>query len=303
MEKIQEALEKAGKEELGIPVVLPSLGGQLEKLFPWALQGKPIEGRQMWFSVGNHKELLNQLPPEVRGRILPVNPESLPAIFERGPYDALLIPNHGFEYSDPNLKLSDFWRNRGIYKVQDLQIEDYRLWFWKPFAKPIKLVGLDHHHAVLWDVKKILRPLGIKLDFVWLSDGRAPVNESIPCQIPGFSSSLDIYKASINQSLPEPTRKYILENGYDGILTSHSLVTCFRLQELGLPMLHVNSTRFGNEWINDPKKHAILVKCIQGLLHQDKLHIVHDNRGDRQYFHQYFPFVSASHEVVIPSLW
>jgi hypothetical protein len=302
MDKLREALENGGKQELGIPVVLPSLGECLEKLFPWVLQGKAIEGRQLWFPTGNQKEILSQLPPEVRGRIMPVDPHNLHGLFQRGPYDALLIPKHGFDYSDPNLMISDFWKRRGSYKAQDIEVEEYTLWFWTPFAKRLKLFGLDHHHAVLWDIKKILRPLGIQLDFVWLCDGRPPVNESIPSQIPGFSSSLDIYKASINQSLPEPTRRYILENGYDGILTSHSLVTCFRLQELGLPMIHVNSTRFGNEWINDSKKHDVLVKVIQGLLHQDRLHIVHNNRGDLEYFHQYFPTVSANQEVLVSSL-
>lgn len=302
MEALKEALVKAGKQELGIPIVLPSLGNKLQELFPWALQGKPIEGRQLWFTVGNQQELLNQIQPELRGRILPVHPQNLHAVFKRGPYDALLIPKHGFDYSDPNLMLSDFWRQRGSYQVQEVEVEDYNLWFWKSYAEPLKLFGIDHHHAVLWDVKKVLRPLGVQVDFVWLSDGRAPVNESIPCQIPGFSSSLDIYKSSLHQTLSEPTKRFLRETKYDGILTSHSLVTCFRFQELGLPMLHVNSTRFGNEWINDPKKHDILVKTIQGLLNQDRLHLVHNNKGDLTYFHQYFPAVSPSQEIVIPSL-
>ena len=46
-------IEKAGKQELGIPIVLPSLGPHLETLFPWALQGSPVEGRQLWFGASN----------------------------------------------------------------------------------------------------------------------------------------------------------------------------------------------------------------------------------------------------------
>ena len=302
MNIVREALEKAGKQELGIPIVLPSLGDKVQELFPWALQGKPIEGRQLWFVVGNAKQLVQDLPPQIRGRVIPVDSSNLHALFRRGPYDSLLIPKHGFDYSDPNMMISEFWKRRGSYIAQDVSLEEYTLWFWKPFAEPLKLFGMDHHHAVLWDIKKILRPLGIQLDFYWLCDGRPPVNESIPSQVPGFSNSLDIYKASLHQPLSEPTRRFITENKYDGILTSHSLVTSFRLQELGLPMIHVNSTRFGNEWINDNKKHDVLVKVIQGLLNQDRLHIVHNNKGDLEYFHQYFPTVSPNQEVVAPSL-
>ncbi len=302
-DKLSECLVKEKIQELGIPIVLPSMAHNLQNLFTWALEGLPTEGRQLWFTVMNPKDVLQQLEPFMRGRILPLDGRYIQQFLKRGPFDSLLLPKHGFSYSDPNLLLSDFWRLRGKYrKCEEFQAEELSLWKWISSSKPLRFFGMDHHHAVLWDVKKLLRPLGVQVDFVWLCDGRDLVNEAIPSEIPGFQSSLDIYRAPAEKPFEQATKDYIQEKHYDGILTSHSLVTCYRLQEIGLPMIHVNSTRFGNDWITNPKKHEILVKKLEELLRQHRLHLVHNNFADRQYFHQFFPWISPSQEVVIPSL-
>lgn len=301
--KLQECLLKYKREELGIPIVLPSMTQDLEKIFMWALQSSPVEGRQLWFCIGNAKELLQTLPPIMRGRVFPLPASQLSLFFKRGPYDALLLPKHGFMYSDPTLVLTNFWKRRGSYVVcEEFDSDELQLWRWVSNRKSLKLFGMDHHHAVLWDVKKILRALGVQLDFVWLSDGRDPVNEAMPCQIPGFLSSMDLYRKPVDSSLSEETKNFILEDGYDAVVTAHSLVTCHRLKDLGLPMIHVNSTRFGNDWIQDSQKHAGLVSSIESLLKTNRLRIVHNNHGDRQYLHQYIPHIQTNQEVVIPSL-
>lgn len=297
------ALLEHKKQELGIPVVLPAFADHIQTFVQWALTGSPVEGRQLWFVVGNAEEIQNQLQPEQRGRIFPLPPSKLQSLFKCGPYEALLLPNHGFSYADPNLLLPPFWKHRGSYEVcETYTAEDHVLWFWTYKGKPLKLFGLDHHHAVLWDVKKIMRLLGVQLDFVWLCDGRPSVNEAMPCQIPSFLSSLDIYKPDPDCILSEETKQFILEENYDAIITSHSLVTCFRLKDLDLPMLHVNSTRFGNEWIQTPSRHQKLVTAIQGLLHTNRLRLIHNNQGDKAYLHQFFPTIQPNQEVVIPSL-
>ena len=298
-----DCLRKGGRQEIGIPLVLPSFVDAIQPLMNWAMTGSPVEARQMWFCVGNATEIWNSLPKECRGRILPIPPSRIDAVLKRGPFDSLLLPKHGFSYSDPTMILSPFWRSRGSYvECSEFQSQEVALWFWKSNRKPLKLFGLDHHHAVLWDAKQILRPLGVTLDFVWLCDGRPQVNEALACQIPGFLTSLDIYKQDPSLKISAETKKFILEDNYDGVITSHSLVTCHRLKELGLPMIHINSTRFGNEWIQSPEKHKHLVTSIQELLQQNRLRVVHNNQGDQQYFHQYFPSLSPSHEVWIPSL-
>jgi len=298
---LTDCLNKFKKRELGIPMVLPSIAGSIFQIAEWALQGTPIEGRQVWFVVGNAKEIRNQFPSHIRPRIQPLEPFAISSMFERGPYDSLLIPKHGFSYSDPNLTLSEFWRNRGSYEMCDeFTSEEFTLWFWKSKFPPLKLFGIDHHHAVLWDAMQILRPLGIQVDFHWLSDGRPPINEAIPASHLPWKSSLDIYRPPPETPLSDEMKQYIQQ--YDGIITSHSMVTCFRLKEVGLPLFHINSTRFGNDWIQVPSKHALLVDSIRELLRQKRLHIIHNNQGDLEYLHQYIPSVDPSQELVIPSL-
>jgi hypothetical protein len=90
----------------------------------------------------------------------------------------------------------------------------------------------------------------------------------------------------------------VLKGGYDGVVTSHSLITAYRLRELGLPIFHVNSTRFGNEWIQDAEKHSKLVQEIQSMLDRKQLRVLHNNRGDQVYFHQFF---KCKDDIYIPS--
>ncbi len=301
--ELLKVLESSEVTQVGIPCLIDSLQPHLFSIFQWAMEGKPEQGRQLWFCAMNAKELVDSFPPAVRGRVLALQPEHLEAFFHRGPFDSLVLPKHGFLYNDPNLLLSDFWKKRGQYILSDASFDDsLQFWIWKSFQKPLRFFGLDHHHAVLWDVKQVLRPLGITLDFFWLSDGRSPVNEAIPTTVPGFSSSLDIYKRTPQESLPEEFIQWIKDKHYDGIVTSHSLVTAFVLRQCGLPQMHINSTRFGNEWIQRPDDHRQLVLALEECFHKNTLSIIHNNYGDAMYFHQFFPALSPSQEIVIPSL-
>lgn len=303
IDQLKACLTNAGREELMIPFIDYTIAKYVFQIAKWALEGNPQEGRQVFFCIPNAKEMRNNdLPPHIRCRIVPITPEQLEGSLTRGPYDSLLLPEHGFLYGDPNLRLSEFWKSRGSYQLcQEFQWEHWRLWFWKSNAKPLRLFGMDHHHAVLWDMKQILRPLGIRLDFTWLCDGRPPINEAIPSEEPPFYNSLSIYKAPIDQPLDADFKARILARNYDGVITSHSLITSYRLRELGLPLYHVNSTRFGNEWIQDPSKHAELVKSLERLLQTGKLHVFHNNRGDQVYFRQFFHHVEPNQELYIPS--
>lgn len=300
---LKACLTKLERRELGIPVILPSFADVIFSLASWALEGTPLEARQVWFCVGNAKEIQEQLADTLRNRILPLHPSTLEAMFHRGPFDALLLPEHGFFYSDPNLTLSSFWKARGSYQIySEWSSPGLALWTWVPKGSQIKLFGLDHHHAVQWDLRQMLRPFGITVDFHWLCDGRPPVNEALPCEVPSFHSSLDIYKRPLDTPLSEDFKAYLKANGYQGILTSHSLVTWYRLKDVGLPCFHVNSTRFGNEWIHTPEAHTRLVSAIRDHLTRGTLRILHNNKGDQEYFHQYIPVVSPQQELQVPSL-
>lgn len=303
IETLKACLTRDGREELGIPYVNDSIAPHIFSIASWALEGPPEAGRQVWFGVQNADELRHTLPENVRCRILPLNPKQTWEHSQQyGPFDALLLPKHGFEYGDPNLSVIEFWKSRGKYEIQaHWRNESWNLWYWKPFAGEIRVFGMDHHHAVLWDVKQILRPLGIRLDFYWLSDGRAPVNEAIPNAFHPFYSSLDLYKTDPKLELQKDCIQKIQEKGYKAIFTSHSLITAYRLRETGLPIFHVNSTRFGNEWIVHPEKHSLLVQQLEIMLRQGQLHVLHNNRGDQMYFRQFFNNVAPSQELYVPS--
>ena len=303
IESLKDYLTKGGREELGIPHISESIASHIFSIANWALEGPPEAGRQIWFGVQNADEIRHSLPPHVRCRILPLNPvQTSVHALQRGPFDALLLPSHGYEYGNPNLGLDRFWRERGYYQEEtSWKAEGWKLWFWKTYAKEMRLFGMDHHHAVLWDVKQILRPLGIRLDFFWLCDGRPPMNEAIPSSFDPFHSSIDIYKSDPQLRLSAECMQRIKEKGYQGIISAHSLITAYRLREVGLPIFHVNSTRFGNEWIQDSVKHKLLTDTLGDMFRENRLYITHNNRGDQMYFRQYFKDVQPNQELYIPS--
>lgn len=283
---------------LGIPLIPPSLMESCFEFLRWSLEGRAEEGRQIWFVLPEPTLFLRELPSTIRGRILPLSAEQGTFCLSSWPSDALLVAN---DYGDPNKSLSPFWEQRGRYVQDSAEISsECALWFWKSNLVPIRLYGIDHHHAVLWDIKQTLRPLNAIVDFVWLCDGRPPVNEAIPGQDGQFKSSLDLYRAPVNHPL-DPVFQQRVESIYDAVVTSHSLVTAYRLREIQLPQFHINSTRFGNDWVSDPKRHTVLVETIQDMLRKKKLQVIHNNQGDSLYFHQFFT-PDSSRDCILPSL-
>ena len=295
IEALKQYLQGPSLTVVGFPSIPHELIPSCLEFFQWTLQGKPEYGRMIWFHHHNPKEFREQLSPFLRNRILPLSEEVIQWHLQNIPSDALLLPK---ESSNPNDKLSSFWRKRGSYREE--KEFGLVLWKWIPKSPPIVLFGMDHHHAVLWDIKQTLRPLGIYLDFIWLCDGRPPVNEAIPGEAPPFKSSLDIYRSPVDKVLDSEFKERLKAN-YKGIMTSHSLVTAFRLREVELPQIHINSTRFGNDWISDSQKHSLLVNALQEMLRTNKLRVIHNNKGDLLYFHQFFPYTNHD-ECVIPSI-
>jgi hypothetical protein len=299
VEHLKKSLNDGGREEMGVPYMSGEIRGIFPKIFEWIGEGIPQRPRQIWFCVPNALEIREQIHPFMRGRILPILPERFSTIVKRQPFDSLLLP----EDKNPNEWLRPFWEKRGAYEKSDTWfLPGIHLWFWRVRARPLKFFGLDHHHAVLWDAKQILRPLGVTLDFTWLCDGRPPVNEAVPGEEPPFRRSLDIYNSDPGLPLDPDFRKRILEREYDAVITAHSLVTTLRLRDLGLPMIHINSTRFGNGWILDSGKHQYLVEEIRKLFQENRLKLVHNNWGDQGYVRQFFQGLQPQQEVVCPSL-
>jgi hypothetical protein len=282
-------------EELGIPY----LGNLYDKIFQiavWATQSNPKRPRQLWFGYTDAQKLQAGLPDEARCRIIPMSPERVQLWLERGPFDALLLN----VVHNPNASLGIFWKMRGEYKA--VSFGEWNLWIWKPNRSPLKLFALDHHPSVIFYAKRVLRPLGIRVDFTWLADRRPPINDAIPSQEHPFMNSPTIYDIPYNMPLDAAFKSRILAQKYDGVLTSHSLVTAYRLKDLGLPHFHINSTRFGNGWITNTPKYEYLIAEINKLFNAKRLKVISNNLGDQAYFKSYFPNISTEQACYIPSL-
>ncbi len=295
IDALKDCLTKGKRTFVGIPFVSPSLFSSLIPFFSWALEGSPEEGRQLWFVWEDVDGFRDHLHPSHRPRILPLSSDQGKFCLYTIPSDVLLLENS----QDPNDFLSPFWKERGLYFLEH-SISGLALWVWKSHHASLSFYGIDHHHAVLWDIKQTLRPLGVTVDFVWLCDGRPPVNEAIPSNDPPFYSSLDIYQKPPEWKVDSVFQSR-LETKYDAIITSHSFVTASRFRDVNLPQFHINSTRFGNSWVSDPAKHTYLVESFQELLRKKKLQVIHNNLGDSLYFHQFLT-ADPSQECVLPSL-
>jgi hypothetical protein len=146
-------------EELGIPY----LGNLYDKIFQiavWATQSNPKRPRQLWFGYTEPNKLQAGLPDEARCRIIPMSSERVQLWMERGPFDALLLE----AVHNPNNTLSGFWSIRGEYR--SVNFGEWKLWMWKSNRPALKLFALDHHPSVIFYAKRILRPLGIYVDFI-----------------------------------------------------------------------------------------------------------------------------------------
>jgi hypothetical protein len=282
-------------EELGIPY-LGNLYDRIFQIAVWATQSNPKRPRQLWFGYTEAQKLQAGLPDDARCRIIPMLPERVQLWMERGPFDALLLP----AAHNPNATLGVFWKMRGEYRRTDFG--EWNLWIWKSNRPALKLFALDHHPSVIFYAKRVLRPLGIKVDFTWLADRRPPINDAIPSQEPPFMNSPTIYDTPYDMPLDFGFKSRILAAKYDGVLTSHSLVTTYRLKDLGLPHFHINSTRFGNGWITNTSKHQYLVEEINKLFEANRLKVINNNLGDQKYLKSYFPNIGAEKASYIPSL-
>jgi hypothetical protein len=173
----------------------------------------------------------------------------------------------------------------------------WTLWTWQPIAPIRKAFMICHHCAVLPDLRKQLWFLGIHGDFFWLSDGKGHTGGQWPSEFGEFTSSIPLLKGPIGAS--EGIIGAIKKN-YDLVITSHCMRYPLHFVATGLPLIHVNSTRFGNEITTNPTQFAELCARIRTVLNSGQLRVIHNNQADKWYFEQYFK--DWINYPVIPSL-
>jgi len=264
----------------------------------WIQNSQTIRPRSIWFkfleSTQNRLPLINAL---FKSQWVPMKSEEHRAYTHTGPFQALLSRGPiSFAWMKAYAKYGQMVSTASYNETLETPGTAWTLWIWVPVAPIRKAFMICHHCGVLPDLRKQLWFLGIRGDFYWLSDGKNPTGGQWPSEFGEFTSSIPLLKGPIGAS--DSIIKTVREN-YDLVITSHCMRYPLHFVATGLPLIHVNSTRFGNEITTDPPQFKDLCSRIQNALASGQLRVIHNNQGDKWYFEQYF---KNCHYPVIPSL-
>lgn len=285
----------SGVSELGILDPLdPSDSSFInQRCIEWIYESPPTNPRTVWCLAS--KLIKPNRNPLLKSRLIPMSPKKLQAWSHTGPFQALLLRK-----DSPSLE------SRGLYWMKAYgefgsmvhvgAYGAYILWKWVPVFKPQRAFLICHHCGVLPDLRRQLYFLGIRCDFFWLCDGKDPTGDAWPSEFGEFTSSVPLLKDPIGCSDEIASH---LRASYDMVITSHCSRYPLHFAKAGLPLIHVNSTRFGNEITCYPEEFKILREKISAAIGSGQLRVIHNNSADKWYFEQY---ISGSNFPVISSL-
>jgi len=284
----------SGITELGIldPLEPSQVESINERGLKWIRESSSVNPRTLWLPKTAACPILT---PLLKSRFIPMSPKKLQAWIHTGPFQALLLRK-----DSPSLESRDLYWLKAYCEfgsmVQAGAYDSYILWKWVPVFKPQRALLICHHSAVLPDLRKQLYFLGIRCDFVWLSDGKQSTGDSWPSEIGDFRNSNRLTKDPIGCS--DEIAAYI-RGSYDMVITSHCSRYPLHFITCGLPLIHLNSTRFGGGITTAPEEFKILREKISSAVSSGQLRVIHNNKADKWYFEQY---ISGSNFPVISSL-
>ena len=284
----------SGINELGILDTLDASEVEFihEKGVEWIHGSSSTNPRTLWLPKTSACPLLTHL---LKSRFIPMSPKKLQAWSHTGPFQALLLRKDRPSLESRGLYWLKAYREFGSM-VQAGAYDSYILWKWVPVFKPQRAFLICHHSAVLPDLRKQLYFLGIRCEFVWLCDGKEATGDSWPSEFGDFTNSNRLTKDPIGCS--DEIASY-LRATYDMIITSHCSRYPLHFIASGLPLIHVNSTRFGGGITTAPEEFKILREKISAAIGSGQLRVIHNNMADKWYFEQY---ISGSNFPVISSL-
>lgn len=252
-----------------------------EKGIEWINNSSSVNPRTLWFPKTTVSPLMTSL---LKSRFVPMNPTKLQAWSHTGPFQALLLRKDMPSLESRNLywmkAYSDFGR-----MVQAGEYDNWILWKWHTFFKPQKAFLICHHCGVLPDLRRQLYFLGIQCNFVWLCDGKEPTGDAWPSEFGDFTNSNRLIHSPIGISDEVALH---LRSNYDMIITSHCMRYPLHFINSGLPLIHVNSTRFAGGITCTPE-FKILCEQIGSAISSGQLRVIHNNLADKWYFEQYIP--------------
>ena len=288
----------SGIEEIGI--VNPINQNILyENGMKWIQNSLAVRPRTIWFRDFLEKPQIPKVDSSFKSQWVPMKFEDHRAFMHTGPFQALLSKGPiSFAWMKA---YSEFGKMVAI-STYDENLESggmavWTLWKWIPVAPQRRAFMICHHSGVLPDLKRQLWFLGIQGDFYWLSDGKGATGGQWPSEIGEYTSYKTLLKDKIGAL--QITTDFIRDH-YDLVITSHCMRYPLHFVKTGLPLIHVNSTRFGNEITTRPDEFRDLCSRIKSTLETGQLKIIHNNMADKWYFEQYIK--GYTQFPVIPSL-
>ena len=162
--------------------------------------------------------------------------------------------------------------------------------------KKLKFFNIDLHIAVIGDLKNLFEELGHSVESNSIS-GHAWLLEKNKHEIKVISSS------NWQDLNPEMVEKFYQEyknylNQFDGFIVTHAASFALLYEKFDKPIIIVNSTRYSNMFIADPKRLKWLNDYLKKGVSNNKIFYVSNNKGDQAYLKYYTGIESE----LIPSL-
>jgi len=167
--------------------------------------------------------------------------------------------------------------------------DTHRVWLWQSVFPKRRALAIDMH-MVPMDAQAVLAAFNVHVDFYFTSDVADILMNAYHSEFFEFKNTSDILGRDYTKPLSEELVRHVRNHGYEFIITGHTLYTTLVFSQLGLPMLHVNSTRYANEYVSHPSAMTFINAGITELLRSGRLTIFHNNRVDEAYFNWYFPW-------------
>ena len=288
MDELFSYLEENEIEEVGI--LDPLEGSEYNQLkgygSQWVKQSHPTNPRTLWF-VGSVAEQLRI--PLLKSRFVPMSPEKLLAWAQMGPFPALLLRRE----TGPLESRPIAWVREGAYSAygkmikQSQEFGPWDLYVWTPTRPWRRALLICHHCGVLPDIRRQLLVQGIRGEFVWLSDGKGQTGDAWASTLGPFENSALLLRGDYRNSVSDELAAEI-HTRYSMIFTSHSIRYALHFIKCGRPLIHVNSTRFANEWTCHPVGLAEIIRDCEAVMELGQLQVIHNNLADKWYFEQFF---------------
>jgi hypothetical protein len=278
-------LEANDIDELGILDPIQPESAIIQESILWVQRIVTTNPKTFWFCPTSTAAIV--MPPrELLCRWIPMTPKKHQAWLQTGPFPALLVKRGQPPFRNRRILWREPYAKFGKM-VEAGDFDGWTLWVWKSVFPKRRALLFCHHCAVLPDIQRQIRILGIRGDFVWISDDKPAIGDAWPSLIEGLKNSIPMRHEPVNTAIPEGFIEKVKVN-YSMVFTSHCMRYPLLFLRTGLPLYHINSTRFGNEMTVIPQVFYSLIGQIHEAIREGRLQIIHNNYADEWYFSQHF---------------